>query len=178
MEAVTDLILLGSQITVDSECSHEIKRHLFLGRKAMTNLVVQSSNHVQHFATPWTVALQASLLFTISWSLLKLMLIKSAIHPNISSSVAHFSSCLQSFLASGPSLMSWFFESGGQTIGASTSASILPMNIQVLFPLGLTPCSPREFKSINSSVLNLLYGPTFLLLPLSHFSHVRLCAIP
>ena len=68
LEAVTDLILWGSQITVDSECSHEIKRHLFLGRKAMTNLVVQSSNHVKLFATPWTVALQASLSFTISRS--------------------------------------------------------------------------------------------------------------
>ena len=38
VEAVTDLIFLGSKITVDSNCSHEIKRHLFLGRKAMTNL--------------------------------------------------------------------------------------------------------------------------------------------
>ena len=38
METVTDFIFLGSKITVDSNCSHEIKRHLFLGRKAMTNL--------------------------------------------------------------------------------------------------------------------------------------------
>ena len=38
METVTDFIFLGSKITVDHECSHEIKRHLFLGRKAMTNL--------------------------------------------------------------------------------------------------------------------------------------------
>ena len=38
VEAVTDFIFLGSKITVDSNCSHEIKRHLFLGRKAMTNL--------------------------------------------------------------------------------------------------------------------------------------------
>ena len=38
MEAVTDLIFLGSKITVDGDCSHEIKRHLILGRKAMTNL--------------------------------------------------------------------------------------------------------------------------------------------
>ena len=39
MEAVTDFIFLGSKITVDGDCSHEIKRHLHLGRKAMTNLV-------------------------------------------------------------------------------------------------------------------------------------------
>ena len=38
METVADFILLGSKITADTDCSHEIKRHLFLGRKAMTNL--------------------------------------------------------------------------------------------------------------------------------------------
>ena len=38
MERMTDFIFLGSKITVDSDCGHEIKRHLFLGRKAMTNL--------------------------------------------------------------------------------------------------------------------------------------------
>ena len=38
VETVTDFILLGSKITADGDCSHEIKRHLFLGRKAMTNL--------------------------------------------------------------------------------------------------------------------------------------------
>ena len=38
MEAVTDFIFLGSEITVDGDCNHEIKRHLLLGRKAMTNL--------------------------------------------------------------------------------------------------------------------------------------------
>ena len=38
METVTDFIFLGSKITVDSDCSHEIKRHFLLGRKAMTNL--------------------------------------------------------------------------------------------------------------------------------------------
>ena len=38
LEAVTDFIFLGSKITVDGDCSYEIKRHLFLGRKAMTNL--------------------------------------------------------------------------------------------------------------------------------------------
>ena len=38
LETVTDFIFLGSEITADGDCSHEIKRHLFLGRKAMTNL--------------------------------------------------------------------------------------------------------------------------------------------
>ena len=59
-------------------------------------------------------------------------------HPTISSSVIPFSSCLQSFPASGPFLMSQFFTSGGQSIGVSASASVLSMNIQDWFPLGLT----------------------------------------
>ena len=58
-------------------------------------------------------------------------------HPTISASVAPFSSCLQSFPAWGSFQMSWLFSSGGQSIGASASASVLPMNIQDWFPLGL-----------------------------------------
>ena len=57
-------------------------------------------------------------------------------HPTISSSVVPFSSCLQSFPASGSFPMSQFFTSGGQSIGVSTSASFLPMNVQCWFPLG------------------------------------------
>ena len=78
-------------------------------------------------ATPWTAAHQASLFITSSQSLLKFMSIKLVIHPTISSSVIPFSSCLQSFPASGSSLMSWLFASGGESIGASVSASVLPM---------------------------------------------------
>ena len=59
-------------------------------------------------------------------------------HPTISSYVVLFSSCLQSFSASGSFPMNQFFESGGQSIGVSASASVLPMNIQDWFPLGLT----------------------------------------
>ena len=51
-------------------------------------------------------------------------------HPTISTSVVPFSSCLQSFPASGSFLMSQFFTSGGQSIGVSASASVLPMNVQ------------------------------------------------
>ena len=58
--------------------------------------------------------------------------------PAISSSAAPFSSCSQSFPASGSLPMSHLFTPGGQSIGASTSASVLPMNIQGWFPLGLT----------------------------------------
>ena len=59
-------------------------------------------------------------------------------HPTISSSAAPCSSRLQSFPASGPFLMIQVFASGGQSIGASASASVLPMNIQDWFPLGWT----------------------------------------
>ena len=58
-------------------------------------------------------------------------------HPTISSSVIPFSSCLQSFPGSGSFPMSQFFTSGGQSIGVSASTSVLPMNIQNWFPLGL-----------------------------------------
>ena len=82
VEMVTDFIFLGSKITVDSDCSHEIKRHLLFGRKVMTDLSSdQSLSHVQLFATPWTAVCQASL-FTNSWSLLKLMSIELVMPSN------------------------------------------------------------------------------------------------
>ena len=59
-------------------------------------------------------------------------------HPTISSSVIPFFSCLQSFPAAGSFPMSQFFTSGDQSIRVSASASILPMNIQDWFPLGLS----------------------------------------
>ena len=60
VETVADFIFLGSKITADGDCSHEIKRHLLLGRKVMTNLVkVKSLSRVRLLATPWTAAYQA-----------------------------------------------------------------------------------------------------------------------
>ena len=61
-----------------------------------------------------------------------------AIQPTTSSSVAPFSSCPQSFPASGSFPINQLFTSGGQSIGASALASVLPMNIQGWFPVGLT----------------------------------------
>ena len=90
--------------------------------------VVQLLSCVHLFVIPWTVAHQASLSFTISQSFLKLMSTEfQCCHPTISSSVIPFC-CPQSFPASGFSLMSRLFASGGQTIGASASATVLPMN--------------------------------------------------
>ena len=74
-------------------------------------------------------------------------------HPTISSSVILFSSCLQSFPASGSFPMSQFFTSGGQSIGVSSSTSVLPMNTQDWFPLGWTGwISREERKEINISL--------------------------
>ena len=69
-------------------------------------------------------------------------------HTIISSSVVPFS-CLQSFPASGFFLMSQLFPSGGQSIGASASASVLPMNIQAWFPLGLTGLIALQSKGLS-----------------------------
>ena len=138
---------------------------------------VQLLSHVQLFATPWTAARQASLSITNSWSLLKLMPIEWVMPshhlilcrpllflPSIFSSIKVFSN--ESVLR-----IRW------PSTGASASASVLPVNIQDLFPLGWkvgSPCSPRDsqespptpqFKSINSSALSFL---AFFMVQLSH----------
>ena len=70
-------------------------------------------------------------------------------HPIISSPVIPFSSCLQSFPASGSFAMSQVFTSGGQSIGASASASVLPMNVQDWFPLGFTSLISLQSKELS-----------------------------
>ena len=100
--------------------------------------LVQFLSWAQLFPTQWTAAHQVSLSFTISQSLLNSCPLSQWCHPTISSSVLPFSSCLQSFPASGSFPMSWFFTSGSQNIGVSASASVFSMNIQGWFPSGLT----------------------------------------
>ena len=99
---------------------------------------VQSLSHVRLFATPQTATGQASLSITNSRSLPKFCPLSRWCYPTNSSSVIPFSFCLQSFPASGSFPMSQFFTRGGQSIGASASASVLPVNIQDWFPLGWT----------------------------------------
>ena len=101
-------------------------------------VVVQSLSRVRLSATLWTTARQASLSFTISSVYPNLCPSSQWCHPAISSSVVPFSSCPQSFPASGSFPMSQFFRSGGQSIRASASASVLSMNTQGWFPLGWT----------------------------------------
>ena len=130
-------------------------------------VVVQLLHHVQLFATPWTAACQASVSFIISWSLLRLMMSSNhfilyyplLLLPSIFPSIRVFSN--ESAL-----------HIGWPNIGASASASVLPMNIQGWFRLGLAGLlslqskglsrvfSSTQFKSINSLALSLLYGPT------------------
>ena len=87
---------------------------------------------------PWSAAHQASLSFTISWSLFRLMSIESVMPSNhliLCRSLLLLPSILPSIRVF---LMSWLFATGGQSIGASASASVLPKNIQDWFPLELT----------------------------------------
>ena len=124
------------------------------------------------FVTPWTAACQTSCpsptprAYSNSWPS------RRWCHRTISTSVIPFSSCLQIFPVSGSFQMSWFFTSGGQSIRVSASASVLPMNIQDWFPLGLTRWisllskglsrvfSNTAVQNHHSSVLSFLYSPT------------------
>ena len=112
--------------------------------------VVWLLNRVQLFATPWTRAPQGSLSFTIrvrsnSWPL------SQWCYLTISSSATLFSFCLQSFPASGSFPMSRHFASSSQSIGASASTSVLPMNIQGWFPLG-----PIDLLAVQETLKSLL----------------------
>ena len=98
---------------------------------------------------PWIAACHASLSIINSQGLLKLMSIKSRCHPAISSSAVPFSSCPQSFQASGSFPMSQLFVWSGQSIGVSASASVLPMNIQGWSPLGWTGWNSLQSKGLS-----------------------------
>ena len=134
VETVSNFIFWGSKITADGDWSHEIKRCLLLGRKAMTNLSsVQFSRSVvsdslwphesQHARPPCplpTPGVHPDSRPSSHWC-----------QPAISTSVLPFSSCLQSFPTSGSSPMSQLFTSGGQNIEASASASVLNDSLAV-----------------------------------------------
>ena len=102
-----------------------------------TEIVVQLLSHVRHVAAPW-ISLSRLPSFISYWSLLRLMSVESVLPSNHLILCCPFSSCPQSFPASGSFPVSRFFTSSGQRIGASASASVLPINIQGWFHLGLT----------------------------------------
>ena len=105
-----------------------------------------SFSHVWLFATPWTAAHQVYLSITNSQSLLKS--IKSVMPPNLFM-LCHPLLLLPSFPASVSFPVSQFFVSGGQSIGASASASVLPLNIQDWFPLGLTGLISSQSRRLS-----------------------------
>ena len=111
---------------------------------SVLKLTVQSISSVQLlslvrlFVTPWTVAHWLPCPSPISGAYSNSCPLRQWCHPTISSSVIPFSSYLQSFPTSRSFQMSQFFVSGGQSIGVSASASVLPMNNQDSFPLGWT----------------------------------------
>ena len=135
METVTDFIFLGLQITADGDCSHEVKRRLLLGRKAMTNLdSILKSRHYFADKGPssqrklkWSCSVVSDSLQPGTCSNSRPL--SRWCHPTISSFVIPFSSCFQSFSAPRSFPMSRHFTSGGQSIGALASASVLSMNI-------------------------------------------------
>ena len=112
-------------------------------------VVAQLLSCVWLFATPWTAALQASPSFAISWSLFKLMSFESVMRSN------HLILCHPLLLL--PSIFcsirvfsnELLFTSGGQSNGTSASESVLPMNIQGLFPLGLTGLISLQSKGLS-----------------------------
>ena len=152
----------------DSIWSSEACPHFTLDvQPSSIEVVVQSLSCVQLFVTPWTAAHQASLSFTISWNLLRLMPIELMMPSN------HLFLFLPLLLLPSilPSISVFsnksLFTSGGQIVGASASTSALPMNIQGWFPLGWTglillskdsqESSPTpRFESFTSSVPSLL----------------------
>ena len=147
--------------------SHSIHGHFTL----LLFVVNQSLRHVRLLATSSTAAHQAP------WSFISPGVCSNSCplswwcHPTISSSVIPFSCCFQSFPASG-CLVRLLFTSGHQNIGASASASVLPMNIQGWFPLGfigLISLLYKRFSSLlHSSKASVLWCPAFFMVKLSH----------
>ena len=153
--------------------------------------MVHSLSCVQFFVKSWTAALQASLSFTISWCLLRLMSIE-LVMPSKHLILCHTLLFLPSIF---PSIreslrISELVTSGGQSIGNLALASVLPMNIQNWFPLRLTSQISLQFKWFSShlqhhsSKVSIFQHSAIFLVQLSHpydywknysFDYVDLC---
>ena len=125
---------------------HEVTEVMFFKKCSCLKLLFSGSVLSSSLWPPWSVAHQAFLSLTIFWSLLKFMSIELVMPSNHLMSVVPFSSCPQSFPASGSFPVSQLFVSGGQSIRASTSASVLSMNIEDWVPLGLTGLMSLQSK--------------------------------
>ena len=110
---------------------------------------VQSLSRVQFFVTPWTAARQATCPSSTPGVYSNSCPLSWWCHPTISSSVIPFSSCPQSFPASGSFQMSQLFIWGCQSIGVSASTSVLPMNTQGWSPLEWTGWTSLQSKGLS-----------------------------
>ena len=157
---------------------YHLEIHLLHSQRSELNRSssVQSLSHVRLFATPWTAARQASLSITNSKFYSNSRPLSLWCHRTISSSVTPFSSCLQSFPASWSFPMSQFFSLGGQSIGASATASVLPMNTQDWFPLewtGWISSVQGTLKSLlqhHRSKASILWPSAFFIVQHPHLS--------
>ena len=135
---------------------------------------VQLLSCVRLFVNPWTAARQASLSITNFQSLFKLMSVKSVMPSSYLILCCPFLLLPSIFPASGSFPVSQFFTSGGQNIGVSASASVLPMNIQDWFPLGWTGWISLQSKGLSRVFSNTtvqkhqFFGAQFLLQSISH----------
>ena len=124
-------------------------------------VAIQAFGHVRLFVTSWTVARQASLSFTISWSMLRLMPIESMLPSKLFTLYHPFSSCPQSFPASGLSPVSCLYTSGGQSIGASALVSVLSKiySVTVEFKLIHSTFSVcKQYRCLSIHILKSLEG--------------------
>ena len=137
--------------------------------------VAQLRSCVQLFVTPWTAARQFTCPLLSPGVCSNSRSLSLWCHSTISSSVAPFSSCPQSFPASGSLPMCRLITSGGQSIGASASASVLPRNIQGSFPLGLTGLISlsKGLSRVFSSTT--VWKHQFFSSQLSLWSHSHIC---
>ena len=138
----------------------------------MTNNQFSSVTQSWLFVTPWTVACQTSLSITNSWNLLKLMSIESVMPSNHLTTLLLLPSVLP---ASGSFPVSNFFASGGWSTGASVSASVIPVNIQDWFSLGLTSLillavqgTLKSFFQHHSSKTSIFQCSVFFIVQFSH----------
>ena len=131
-----------------------------MGKPLLHFSSVWSLSRVRLFASPWNAARQASLSITNS-SLPNSCPLSRWCHPTVSSSVVPFSSCPQSFPASESFPMRQLFASGSQNTRALASASVLPMNIQDWFPLGLTGLISLQSKGLSRVCSSTLRKPQF-----------------
>ena len=132
---------------------------------------VQLFSWVQFFATPWTIVCQVPCSSPPTRACSNSCPLSQWCHLTISSSVIHFSSCLQSFPAFGFFPMNQLFTSSGQRIGASASASVILMNIQSWVPSGLTGLISLQSKGLSRVFLDTtvrkdqFFGTQFLYIP-------------